>query len=1129
MEDRFTRSHKPLRTPLGHTSSSETGHRARAPDNARAAAQEHDDGDEPAENPSGFSQPHFSPIQPDVPMSFSPSPTPEPHVIISGRSGRAIHLPSRYTDYLPTGGGLQHVPSPPPLSSHQPSPDPEPITDDPLPLIAHKTPCNDMGLFRVYPIDGNLYAAVDAPTLKATGLQRSQHANHIPQVPGPEITHENLYLGFSSPTAGLLMCWQYSGSFEKSGAELNRLWSFLTDPQFRPSPQSTFNHEREKRHLETYLCFQSNPFNADYGWKTSPVRILLPHERTSWRLGEHDPTIPALEVGGIYHRDIIEIIASTFQDLISLDFHMTPFEEYWQPDPDVEPIRVFGEAYTSPRSVYLYRSVHSLPREPGDELERVVVSIMLWSDATQLANFGDASLWPVYMFFGNQSKYTRAKPTAAACHHVAYIPMLPDDFQDKYSKAFDHRSSNDVYTHCKCELMQSIWRLLLNEEFVQAYHFGLIVECADKTVRRIFPQIYTYSADYPEKVLLACIRLLGQCLCPRCLAKKTDVSEMGTPADMETWRNMIRTHGQAHKNKISKARRFIFRDSATINGNRIKNLLAAESLVPTNAFSQCITDEEFNFFLTLVVDLLHKFEIGIWKAVFTHLMHILYAAGGTLVQQLNYRYRRVPTFGCGTIRQFHKNASAMKCLAARDFEDLLQCAMPVFEGLLPSQHNEILLDMLFDLTTWHAFAKLQLHTEQTLELFEAATTYLGCSIRKFEQMTCMYYYTTELPQEHAARGRRTAALSAKQGHAISSGISRPKEKKLNLSTYKFHALGDYVDTIRAFGTTDNYTTQMGELEHRRAKRHFPQSGKKKELMVKNIANQDAIERFIRKVESARRNLGLEAQPESQARRLRTSPLDHYSIAQTSHKIDFLTAWLGRRQNDPAFIDFLPRLKDHLLARARDLAYNGDEHGFSDSDRYCVNIKDDRLYHHTLLRVNYTTYDLRREQDTINPLTKSDIMVLSHEDEQTHPYWFVDRDMFMRMQGGGIGPKATWTWNDILLSDIGKPVDEEPEETSSEMDNEPEASGGGGEMEIEEADEVDWEDDLGGELAGDEEDNPDIWTLIMPEDKPENPDNESIDGDESDSDIDEADPDRIIPDDGEELDDYVYADEGYGAL
>lgn len=89
-----------------------------------------------------------------------------------------------------------------------------------------------------------------------------------------------------------------------------------------------------------------------------------------------------------------------------------------------------------------------------------------------------------------------------------------------------------------------------------------------------------------------------------------------------------------------------------------------------------------------VIDLLHKFELGVWKGVFIHLMRILYAAGGTVVQQLNYRYlhmklvltltefsyryRRVPPFGRGTIRQFHKNASAMKRLAGWDFEDLLQ-------------------------------------------------------------------------------------------------------------------------------------------------------------------------------------------------------------------------------------------------------------------------------------------------------------------------------------------------------------------------------------------------------------------------------------------------------------------------
>ena len=72
--------------------------------------------------------------------------------------------------------------------------------------------------------------------------------------------------------------------------------------------------------------------------------------------------------------------------------------------------------------------IQKLPREPDDKMERIVAPLMVWSDATHLANFGTASLWPFYLFFGSQSKYTRAKPTAHACHHLAYIPSVSFHF-----------------------------------------------------------------------------------------------------------------------------------------------------------------------------------------------------------------------------------------------------------------------------------------------------------------------------------------------------------------------------------------------------------------------------------------------------------------------------------------------------------------------------------------------------------------------------------------------------------------------------------------------------------------------------------------------------------------------------
>jgi len=74
----------------------------------------------------------------------------------------------------------------------------------------------------------------------------------------------------------------------------------------------------------------------------------------------------------------------------------------------------------------------------------------------------------------------------------------------------------------------------------------------------------------------------------------------------------------------------------------------------------------------LTVDLMHEIELGVWKAIFTHLVRMLYSLGPTMVDQLNARYREIPTFGRSTIRRFAADVSEMKKLAARDFEDILQ-------------------------------------------------------------------------------------------------------------------------------------------------------------------------------------------------------------------------------------------------------------------------------------------------------------------------------------------------------------------------------------------------------------------------------------------------------------------------
>ncbi|KAI6148981.1 hypothetical protein EDD17DRAFT_1493495, partial [Pisolithus thermaeus] len=79
---------------------------------------------------------------------------------------------------------------------------------------------------------------------------------------------------------------------------------------------------------------------------------------------------------------------------------------------------------------------------------------------------------------------------------------------------------------------------------------------------------------------------------------------------------------------------------------------------------------------------------------------------------------------------------------------------------------------------------------------------------------------------------------------------------------------------------------------------------------------------------------------------------------------------------------------HLLECILEVDYTGDVPSFSDGDHDNVIISQNVMYEHQALHVNYTMYNLYWEQDTINPHTHADIMLLSHKtDNLCHPYWY----------------------------------------------------------------------------------------------------------------------------------------------
>lgn len=70
------------------------------------------------------------------------------------------------------------------------------------------------------------------------------------------------------------------------------------------------------------------------------------------------------------------------------------------------------------------------------------------------------------------------------------------------------------------------------------------------------------------------------------------------------------------------------------------------------------------------------------------------------------------------------------------------------------------------------------------------------------------------------------------------------------------------------------------------------------------------------------------------------------------------------------------------------SFDGDEAEYSEEQRDTVKIVHQTMYPVQTLRVNFTTYDMRRDQDTINPRSHPNVMVLSPETAtNAHPFWY----------------------------------------------------------------------------------------------------------------------------------------------
>ena len=137
----------------------------------------------------------------------------------------------------------------------------------------------------------------------------------------------------------------------------------------------------------------------------------------------------------MYHRKLLDVIKEAAADEDATTYNWIPYELTWnrpldddhQGTPTTEPVRLYSDVVNSQEALDEYARIRDWAKQHCNdppEVEIGLVPILIWSDSTQLANFGNASMWPIYVFFGFVSKYIRARPNSLSAHHLAYVPKV---------------------------------------------------------------------------------------------------------------------------------------------------------------------------------------------------------------------------------------------------------------------------------------------------------------------------------------------------------------------------------------------------------------------------------------------------------------------------------------------------------------------------------------------------------------------------------------------------------------------------------------------------------------------------------------------------------------------------------
>ncbi|KAG9079187.1 hypothetical protein FRC06_007892, partial [Ceratobasidium sp. 370] len=367
----------------------------------------------------------------------------------------------------------------------------------------------------------------------------------------------------------------------------------------------------------------------------------------------------------VYVRDIIGVLRELLGNPRFKRYMRYAPERHWTSKARRK--RVFGEMWTGD----WWWTMQMIMANP----QATIAPLIIASDKTSLSLIsGEQVAYPVYLTIGNISKRIRRKLKARAQILIGYLPV--EDFADVKNEKERER--------LKGELVHRAMEILL-EPLKQASKDGVEMYCADGRLRRVYPILAAYIADFPEQCLMACT---SQGRCPICTAA------------FRKRARYRRKPGRRHRKRDLEALRSYLGtgDLKELDERGLKPWWPFWAHLPHVEFAGCITP-----------DLLHQLHKGMFKS---HLVKwVSRVLGKGMVDD-----RMAAMTQASGMRHFKKGISKVEKWTGRESKEMAMQFLPVVAETMTDDMVRLTRAMLDHMYQAHA-ARM---TEDELGEMEAA-------------------------------------------------------------------------------------------------------------------------------------------------------------------------------------------------------------------------------------------------------------------------------------------------------------------------------------------------------------------------------------------------------------------------